>query len=304
MGGAKAGWNRNLLGKAGHKLHGQSDQDFIMTESIKYSMDRAFLSLIRWGMVSRHGIRILMYHATPEEPVVNEQIFISVSERILRIQFELIRDLGYNVISLENALNILKQGQSINETFLVISFDDFFENILDVALPLLQEFGFKAVFFPATRYLDSDDPFPWIDGGQRYGKPGTREMVKELASLGHEIGSHSHSHPRLKDLDEKQLNDELLSSKEILEDLIQTEIRFFSYPYGDINSFDPSVKEKLCELGYTCALTTLEGINVSSTDPLSLRRTAITEQDLPDRFTRKLQGARDWFYLRQLLQGK
>lgn len=274
-----------------------------MKEYIKTGADKVFFMLLQLGLFSRHGIRILMYHATPRDPVGKERVFLSVSEKSLRLQFEMIKELGYKVISLEQASRILNKGRNIEENYLVISFDDFYENNFQVALPLLEKFGFKAAFFPVTAYLDSETPFPWNENGERYGKPGTKKMIREIFSLGHEIGSHTHSHPRLADLSEEELTEELVESKTILEDIVQAPIKLFSYPSGDLKSFNPWVKQRLGELGYLCSLTTLEGINPPSAGLFSLKRTGIAEQDGPQIFSKKLRGMRDWFVLRQLLQG-
>jgi len=274
-----------------------------MKELIKAGGDRVFFLFKQAGFFPGRGIRILMYHSTPAQPVSREKLHLSVSEKSLRIQLEVIQEEGYRVIGLEDAIRILKEDKEPDKNYLVLTFDDFFENNFYVALPLLEKFGLKAVFFPAVSHLDEPGFFPWVQNPEPYGRPGTRQMIREIFSLGHEIGSHTCSHPVLADLKEDELREELLKSKTILEDLIGAPVKLFSYPYGHLKSFNPGVKEKLRDLGYICGLTTLEGANHYSTDPFSLKRTAIADQDTKEIFSKKLQGVRDWFFLRQLIQG-
>ena len=68
------------------------------------------------------------------------------------------------------------------------------------AAPILQEFGFGATFYITVGFL---------------GKPGylSEAQVRNLSSLGFEIGCHSLTHPYLTDLDDSFLHDETVRSK-------------------------------------------------------------------------------------------
>ena len=49
------------------------------------------------------------------------------------------------------------------------------------------------------------------------------------------IGSHSHTHPNLKILEEKKKIFEIENSNQILENLLNKKIKHFAYPYGGKN---------------------------------------------------------------------
>ena len=51
-----------------------------------------------------------------------------------------------------------------------------------------------------------------------------------------EIGSHGVTHTKLTELSDKELINELVSSKHFLEDIIGREVHTISYPHGAINS--------------------------------------------------------------------
>src|SRR6185295_4526041 len=49
------------------------------------------------------------------------------------------------------------------------------------------------------------------------------------------VGSHSHTHPQLSDLDGDALITEVTISKQLLEEWTQRPVRHFSFPSGDYN---------------------------------------------------------------------
>ncbi|MCC6907848.1 MAG: polysaccharide deacetylase family protein [Phycisphaerales bacterium] len=103
----------------------------------------------------------------------------------------------------------------------------------------------------------------------------TREQVAELHARGHEIGSHTITHPILTQLDDGELLRELVESKDTLESWIGDEVSSFCYPNGD---WDERVKAAALEAGYRVACTTTPGFNRRQTDRLLLSRFDITPQ--------------------------
>ncbi len=74
------------------------------------------------------------------------------------------------------------------------------------------------------------------------------ELIMAIRDAGHEIGSHSYSHPNLRYLDGKQKLMELKKSKEILENLTGVRIISFRAPY--YSTYD-SLLDDLIKLNYT-----------------------------------------------------
>jgi|LauGreDrversion4_2_1035121.scaffolds.fasta_scaffold55535_1 peptidoglycan/xylan/chitin deacetylase (PgdA/CDA1 family) len=88
----------------------------------------------------------------------------------------------------------------------------------------LSNLGIRCTFFIATDYI---------------GKPGflTSSEIRWLRSLGHMIGSHSHSHPNpFCLLDARQLDYEVQKSQQILEDTLMEKIEKFAIPGGESRS--------------------------------------------------------------------
>ena len=115
-----------------------------------------------------------------------------------------------------------------------ISFDDGRSDHLKAG-ELLRELGLTGTFFIIT---------------DRLGQEGylTRHHVKQLAEMGHRIGSHSVSHRHLTKLSMMELDNELISSKKYLEDLTHQTIDWLAPPGGVYNR---TVLERALELGYS-----------------------------------------------------
>jgi peptidoglycan/xylan/chitin deacetylase (PgdA/CDA1 family) len=106
----------------------------------------------------------------------------------------------------------------------------------------------------------------------------TWEQAREMNAAGLEIGSHTVSHPILTTTDDAQLRHELRVSRARLEAELGRHVKLFCYPNG---ACDPRVRRETESAGYSCAVTTVPGLNDRrGADPLALRRVP-AETDLP-----------------------
>ena len=97
----------------------------------------------------------------------------------------------------------------------------------------------------------------------------TWDHIREMRSGGHEIGSHSTSHPILPLVSDQALQHEIEHSRRQLEAQMDSEVHSFCYPNGD---YDERVIASVKQAGYALAVTTRYGINAQHSDPFSLRR--------------------------------
>lgn len=87
----------------------------------------------------------------------------------------------------------------------------------------------------------------------------SKEDVRYLHKEGAEVGSHTHSHLILPNIDISEAEYELAHSKKILEEICGTGIDIIAYPNGEHNE---AVIRKSYELGYRYILLTNDKINV------------------------------------------
>jgi peptidoglycan/xylan/chitin deacetylase (PgdA/CDA1 family) len=129
---------------------------------------------------------------------------------------------------------------------IVMCFDDGFESFYRLALPLLQSRGCKTTVFPVAGYIGRPSAWDTLPPQNHL----TKEQIREIVSLGHEIGSHTLSHANLTLLSDADLETELLQSKQILEDITGRPVTSLSFPFGQRNR---RVWDKALALGYTAA---------------------------------------------------
>jgi peptidoglycan/xylan/chitin deacetylase (PgdA/CDA1 family) len=129
---------------------------------------------------------------------------------------------------------------------IIMCFDDGFESFYRLALPLLQEHGGKTTVFPVAGYIGRPSAWDTLPPQKHL----TKEQIREIVSLGHEIGSHTVSHANLTLLNDADLATELSQSKQILEDITGRPVTSLSFPFGQWNR---RVWDKALALGYTQA---------------------------------------------------
>jgi peptidoglycan/xylan/chitin deacetylase (PgdA/CDA1 family) len=94
-------------------------------------------------------------------------------------------------------------------------------------------------------------------------------QIRDWLAAGHEIGSHTLTHPRLTRLTLRDAKEEITASKKRLEDLLGRPIAHFCYPYGDWNE---PVRDLVVEAGYLTGCTTRFGVNTRATPIFTLNR--------------------------------
>ncbi|MFA7654163.1 MAG: polysaccharide deacetylase family protein [Candidatus Magasanikbacteria bacterium] len=181
--------------------------------------------------------RILMYHQIRSSKFND---YYSVSPQIFEQQMQWLQDNDYEVISYTEFYLALTSSSTLPDKSVVLTFDDGYRNQYTQALPILQKFGYPAIFFPYTRAI-----------GKRTFM--TYDMLRDLQMAGMEIGSHSVSHKRMIKLTYEQMFYEAADSKRVLEKYLDESVNFFAYPYGLYNL---EVLRAVKLAGYQSALTT------------------------------------------------
>jgi peptidoglycan/xylan/chitin deacetylase (PgdA/CDA1 family) len=162
-----------------------------------------------------------------------------------------------------------------------LTFDDGYRDNLEVAAPMLLEYGFSFHVFVNPSFVMS---------GQR--KYLTVQSLCELAShSGVSIGAHGYSHRKLTECTPSELDYELDASKQWIENAIGREVTTMAYPHGAVNN---EVRHATAKAGYTMAASSKFGIVTSASDRFALARTDIWSTDTARTFRSKLHGNWDW----------
>jgi peptidoglycan/xylan/chitin deacetylase (PgdA/CDA1 family) len=121
-------------------------------------------------------------------------------------------------------------------SYIVFTFDDFSRDACVKIADILKSLSTKGVFFVNTGVIRNGDD---------------QDLIRELAKH-HEVGSHSHSHLDLTRLPLNEVLQDLLKSREILQELTGREVKSFAYPYGRYNN---DVISAVRKAGFTAART-------------------------------------------------
>lgn len=129
--------------------------------------------------------------------------------------------------------------------------DDSYTSQATLALPVLAQYGFKATIYHITRNLQDYGRLPWAE---------------LLAAAGHEVASHSRTHPYLPNLTAQGIDDELRLSKEYLLANVSSSVESFASPMG---AYDSSVLAAV-KTYYTSHRTVNPGLNYVGSDVYQL----------------------------------
>ena len=109
-------------------------------------------------MSPRQRVTVLMYHAVVSSPLaVPDWSFLD--ERAFRAQLEYVAG-RFEVVTLSQATRSLRQ-RGVHRPTAVITFDDGFQSVHEVALPVLKRMGLPATVFLVTGMVGTDDT-PWF----------------------------------------------------------------------------------------------------------------------------------------------
>jgi peptidoglycan/xylan/chitin deacetylase (PgdA/CDA1 family) len=216
-------------------------------------------------------IKVLMYHRIVDDRRVSEKHWTAVHVQDFRRQLELLDQWGFTPITFRDYRLFLEGRLDLPKKPIILSFDDGYLDTYELALPVMLDMGFKAVIFVLgekkikSNYWDRHLEIP--DAPLMVGR-----QIVELHEAGFEIGSHSLTHPKLPELAEDELWEQVCRSRILLEILLDSPVHTFSYPYGLLN---PAVKEAVKNAGYRFACAVGSGPAVFGDDHFEIRRITV-----------------------------
>ena len=183
---------------------------------------------------SRKYIPVLTYHCIDNIVWGYKPMFVPV--KAFDEQMKYLNEQGYTAITFKDLENIDKISKPV-----IITFDDGYENNYTNAYPILKKYNMKATIFVISSTIEH----------QKYLKIW---QIKEMQNL-IDIESHTVSHHYLDKLPKKEIENELVRSKEYLQSLLNTKIDVLAYPYGSFNDKVIKIAKKY----YKYAVTTNPG---------------------------------------------
>ena len=227
------------------------------------------------------SVVVLCYHAVSAE----WEAPIAVTPMALKRQVNRLLEAGYAAASFTRAILGPRSGRT-----LVVTFDDAYRSVREHAFPILSQLGVPGTVFAPTSFIGSERPMSWEGISQWAEGPHRHELVPmswaelgELAESGWEIGSHTHTHPRLPALPPTERDAELKRSRRACEQHLGTPCISLAYPYG---KYDRATMDAARDAGYqaACALARY----VQRPEPMAWPRVGVYHGDDDLRFRIKV----------------
>jgi len=195
-------------------------------------------------------VPVLSYHNLSP----TESNKMTVSQRMFEQQMRLLKEKGYRVISLDQFFDFIDFKVSLPPKSVVITFDDGWRSMYEIAFPILKKYGYPATLFIYTDMI-TDNPKNLSWG-----------WLQEMADHGVDVQCHTKSHRNLTLPEKKEsfkdyfenLGKELSACKGMIGAKLNREVKYLAYPFGDTN---PLVIEMAKKLEYRGAFTSKRGSN-------------------------------------------
>ncbi|QWD89163.1 polysaccharide deacetylase family protein [Polynucleobacter sp. MWH-CaK5] len=238
----------------------------------------AYLLLELWRLIESWLIKntqpsaiILLYHRVAE--VKSDPAKLAVTP-ICFEQHIIFLKKNYEVISLEELIERCQSNSLVGKEA-VITFDDGYQDNLNVALPLLEKYQVPATIFVTTGMIGEVPNFQWSADCLSEDQP--RYLTSdELVFLANHplisIGGHTKNHARLSDLNFIDQYDEISSNKKHLEEIIGKDVNLFAYPYGRFFDYDHNSVRIARQLNFICSAENMPGLITSKSDLFRLPR--------------------------------
>jgi len=156
-----------------------------------------------------------MYHGVHNSPQCegNYDGVYSVSCTTFCQHLDWLQQNNYQAVTLEHALT-----KKVDNP-IIITFDDGDVSNYHVAYPELAKRGMLAEFYITTDWINTQGYM-------------SEQQLKEMHNAGMSIQSHSKSHPYLSDINNTELHDELMNSKNRLDEIINDKVHTIALPGG------------------------------------------------------------------------
>lgn len=218
------------------------------------------------------NIKVLVYHRVVNDELLRRVHWSCVSTQQFRRHLELLDTCGFTPITFRDSLLASSGALRLPKKPVILTFENGYQSTYQHVFPLMKEFGYNGVVFAlGNRTLKTDD---W---NSRLGLPVQQlaqdDELIEMHAAGFEIGSQSLTNADLTKLTSRAATQEIALSKEVLENIIKTNVISFSYPYGAV---DQHTKGLVRNAGYHIGCGIEDGTPSFGSDPFHIRRLNMT----------------------------
>jgi glycosyltransferase involved in cell wall biosynthesis/peptidoglycan/xylan/chitin deacetylase (PgdA/CDA1 family) len=252
-------------------------------------------SLAYWSGLHAKGwlplsdkLLVLCYHAIEDQSADPVLAPYGVPPAQFTAQLDDLAERGFTFVSPAQLAACLRDNAPLPRRAVMLTFDDCYEGLLDVARNMLQPRAIPALAFAVTAMKSTTNEWDQAYGAGRLPLL-TSAQMQQLPALGVEIGSHSRTHREMPLLDRAEQADEAAGSADDLVAHGLPRPRFFAYPFGFADS---ASKHAVRTAGYLAAFGCRAEPLRAGSDILQLPRVIILASDRGWRFRMKVRAPR------------
>jgi peptidoglycan/xylan/chitin deacetylase (PgdA/CDA1 family) len=245
-------------------------------------------AVARWS--GQQFMTILLFHRITD--AIPEDVLTVSTARFQRI-CRMLRA-GFRVVGLDEIRRMLRSGERMPARTVAVTFDDCYHDNLWAAR-MLAEAGMPATFFVPTGFIGTDRVFEWDRGLPRMPNL-SWDDVREIARMGHEIGSHSVNHVNLGAVGPEQAISELIGSRTMIQNHLDRPARWFAYPFGGRHHLRPEYLPLIQAAGYEGTFSAFGGFIEPGIDERILPREAVPCFHSVSHLEMFLAGCLHWLY--------
>jgi peptidoglycan/xylan/chitin deacetylase (PgdA/CDA1 family) len=219
----------------------------------------------------KQNIPILMYHSISSYASSKFKPCI-VSPETFDEHLSYLDQYHYTPITVTQFVQAMARGgEGLPPRPMILTFDDGYADFYTEALPALKRHGFVATLYIPTAFVGGTSLWAQ-DIGEGSRPLLTWEQLAEISASGIECGAHTHTHRSLDMLPPSEVRDEIVRSKELLEDHLGQQVSSFAYPFG---YYSARVRQLVRMAGYASACAIKGALSSLHDDPYALARLAI-----------------------------
>ncbi|MEO7278204.1 MAG: polysaccharide deacetylase family protein, partial [Sphingomicrobium sp.] len=248
-----------------------------------------------WAAVRAHGgfpkarrLLVLCYHAITDQSADPVLAPFGVPPPRFLEHLASLRGRGFVFVGPEAMAAFLYDGALMPRRAVLLTFDDCYHDLLGVARNVLRPSGIEALAFAVTNLASGTNEWDQPHGAVRTALLDPQQL-RELASLGVEVGAHSRTHRAMPQLSDRDRAIEASGARSDLASLGLPEPRFFAYPYGATD--DPTIAA-VRAAGYVGGFAVASRWADLASDPFRIPRVAIMANDKGWRFRFKTTSPR------------
>lgn len=197
-------------------------------------------------------VPVLMYHTVEANPPPNHRL--RVPSDVFERQIAALRAEGYTSVWPSDVVQYFEKGTPLPPKPIIITFDDGTRDLLTVAQPILERYGFRGVGFLITGVMADSmrgtNSLNW--------RKLTWEDVRVMNARGTiRFGGHTRTHSHLIRVKAKDADEEIRGCFRDLQARGIAEPEGFSYPFGE---YRQATVESVRKAGFRIAFSTKNGV--------------------------------------------